>query len=40
VTAKLEVQGIKATIRQDKPEVYFNDPDGIRFQLENKNYRG
>lgn len=40
MAAKLEAQGIKATIRKDKPEVYFNDPDGIRFQLENKNYRG
>ncbi len=40
MAAKLEAQGIKATIRKDKPEVYFNDPDGIRFQLENKDYRG
>ena len=40
MAATLEAQGIKATIRKDKPEVYFNDPDGIRFQLENKDYRG
>ena len=40
MAARLEAQGIKATIRTDKPEVYFNDPDGIRFQLENKDYRG
>lgn len=40
MAARLEAQGIKATIRKDKPEVYFNDPDGIRFQLENKDYRG
>ncbi|MEZ5290436.1 MAG: VOC family protein [Vicinamibacterales bacterium] len=40
MAARLEAQGIKATIRKDKPEVYFTDPDGIRFQLENKNYRG
>lgn len=40
MAAKLEAQGIKATIRKDKPEVYFADPDGIRFQLENKDYRG
>ena len=40
MAAKLEAQGIKAIIRKDKPEVYFNDPDGIRFQLENKDYRG
>lgn len=40
MAAKLEAQGIKATIRKDKPEVYFTDPDGIRFQLENKDYRG
>ena len=40
MAAKLEAQGIKATIRKDKPEVYFNDLDGIRFQLENKDYRG
>lgn len=40
MAAKLDAQGIKATIRKDKPEVYFNDPDGIRFQLENKDYRG
>lgn len=40
MAAKLEAQGIKAAIRKDKPEVYFTDPDGIRFQLENKDYRG
>ncbi len=40
MAAKLEAQGIKAAIRKDKPEVYFADPDGIRFQLENKDYRG
>lgn len=40
MAAKLEAQGIKATIRKDKPEVYFTDPDGIRFQLESKDYRG
>lgn len=40
MAAKLEAQGIKATIRKDKPEVYFTDPDGIRFQLEDKDYRG
>lgn len=40
MAATLEAQGIKATIRKDKPEVYFTDPDGIRFQLENKDYRG
>ena len=40
VAAKLESQGIKASIRKDKPEVYFTDPDGIRFQLENNAYRG
>jgi catechol 2,3-dioxygenase-like lactoylglutathione lyase family enzyme len=40
MAAKLEAQGIKATIRKDKPEVYFTDPDGIRFQLEDKAYRG
>jgi catechol 2,3-dioxygenase-like lactoylglutathione lyase family enzyme len=40
MAAKLEAQGIKATIRKDKPEVYFTDPDGVRFQLEDRNYRG
>ncbi len=40
MAAKLEAQGIKPTIRKHKREVYFNDPDGIRFQLENKDYRG
>ncbi len=40
MAAKLEAQGIKATDRKDKPEVEFHDPDGIRFQLENKDYRG
>jgi len=40
MAAKLGAQGIKAAIRKDKPEVYFADPDGIRFQLENKDYRG
>ncbi|MCC6989762.1 MAG: hypothetical protein IT181_12225 [Acidobacteria bacterium] len=40
MAAKPESQGIRATIRKDEPEVYFTDPDGIRFQLENKGYRG
>jgi len=37
---RLKEFGIKPYVRQDKPEVYFRDPDGISVQLENKTYRG
>jgi catechol 2,3-dioxygenase-like lactoylglutathione lyase family enzyme len=37
---KLRELGIDPIVRQDKPEVYFQDPDGITVQLENKRYRG
>lgn len=37
---RLKEYGIKPYVRQDKPEVYFRDPDGISVQLENKHYRG
>jgi catechol 2,3-dioxygenase-like lactoylglutathione lyase family enzyme len=37
---KLEQLGLDPYVREDKPEVYFQDPDGITVQFENKNYRG
>ena len=38
--AKLEGAGIEPFVRQDRPEIYFTDPDGIRVQLSEKDYRG
>ena len=37
---KLEAAGIEPFVRQDRPEIYFDDPDGIRVQLSEKDYRG
>lgn len=37
---RLKQYGIKPRVRKDKPEVYFEDPDGITVQLESKAYRG
>lgn len=37
---QLRDMGIEPYVRQDKPEVYFQDPDGITVQFENKAYRG
>ncbi len=37
---RLRQFGIRPRVRQDKPEVYFQDPDGITVQLESKDYRG
>ncbi|NND96368.1 MAG: hypothetical protein HKN47_03445 [Pirellulaceae bacterium] len=37
---RLKQYGIEPRVRKDKPEVYFEDPDGITVQLESKNYRG
>jgi catechol 2,3-dioxygenase-like lactoylglutathione lyase family enzyme len=37
---RLKQFGITPRVRQDKPEVYFQDPDGITVQLESKDYRG
>jgi catechol 2,3-dioxygenase-like lactoylglutathione lyase family enzyme len=37
---KLRELGIDPYVREDKPEVYFQDPDGITVQFENKKYRG
>ena len=37
---KLRGLGLEPYVREDKPEVYFPDPDGITVQLENKRYRG
>lgn len=37
---KLRNMGISPYIRKDKPEVYFQDPDGITVQFEDKDYRG
>jgi len=38
--AQLRTLGIEPYVRPDKPEVYFQDPDGITVQLEDKSYRG
>ena len=37
---RLKQFGINPRVRKDKPEVYFEDPDGITVQLEHKSYRG
>ena len=37
---KLRGAGIDPYVRQDRPELYFNDPDGILVQLSEKEYRG
>ena len=37
---KLEEAGIEPFVRQDRPEIYFDDPDGVRVQLSEKDYRG
>lgn len=37
---QLRAMGIDPYIREDKPEVYFQDPDGITVQFEDKSYRG
>ena len=37
---KLREMGISPYVREDKPEVYFQDPDGITVQLEHRDYRG
>ncbi len=38
--AELRQHGIEPFIRQDRPELYFSDPDGIRVQLSAPDYRG
>jgi len=37
---KLRKLGLDPYVREDKPEVHFQDPDGITVQREDKNYRG
>ncbi len=37
---KLREAGITPVIREDRPEIYFSDPDGITVQLSEKEYRG
>lgn len=37
---KLQEAGIEPYLRPGKPEVYFQDPDGIMVQLEDKDYLG
>jgi len=32
--------GVEPMIRQDRPELYFSDPDGIRVQFSGRDYRG
>lgn len=38
--AELRGLGVEPTIRQDRPELYFSDPDGITVQLSGLDYRG
>ena len=42
VKQKLAAEGIEATIRLrgDTKELYFDDPDGIRIQVQDTRYRG
>jgi catechol 2,3-dioxygenase-like lactoylglutathione lyase family enzyme len=37
---KLRLAGVTPSIREDRPELYFKDPDGITVQLSEKEYRG
>lgn len=37
---ELRASGIEPHVRQDRPEIYFTDPDGITVQLTGKDYRG
>jgi len=37
---QLRALGIEPRIRQDRPELYFTDPDGITVQLSEREYRG
>lgn len=37
---RLKAFDIEPLVRKDKPEVYFEDPDGILVQLESRHYRG
>jgi len=37
---KLKMAGVTPVIREDRPEIYFKDPDGITVQLSAKEYRG
>lgn len=37
---KLRLAGVAPSIRADRPELYFKDPDGITVQLSEKEYRG
>ena len=37
---KLRGAGVDPYVRQDRPELYFNDPDGVLVQLSEKEYRG
>lgn len=37
---KLRQADIEPRIRQDRPELYFTDPDGTVVQLSEKDYRG
>ena len=37
---ELRELGVEPVIRQDRPELYFTDPDGITVQLSEQEYRG
>jgi catechol 2,3-dioxygenase-like lactoylglutathione lyase family enzyme len=37
---ELKAHGVEPLIRQDRPELYFADPDGITVQIADADYRG
>ena len=37
---KLRLASVTSAIREDRPEIYFKDPDGITVQLSEREYRG
>lgn len=37
---RLRELGVEPFIRQDRPELYFMDPDGVTVQLSEREYRG
>ncbi len=37
---ELRGHGVEPFIRQDRPELYFSDPDGVLVQLSGADYRG
>ncbi len=38
--SELRRSGVEPFVRQDRPELYFDDPDGVRVQISDPGYRG